>query len=128
MLLDLLYFFLPLLVCIAGLTMAFYCYRRSPILCEAIKMKRPSWMVLFISCAVSIIIPLMIVGLDHLSNYFPRGPLSLRAGAFDGVIVFVLVPLAGIAIICAFLSAIWCLLRLLVALHRHFRSVQSERP
>ena len=91
-------------------------------------MKRPYWMALFISCAVSVIIPLAAIGLDHLSNYFPRGPLSLRAGLFDGVIVFVMVPFGAIAILCAFLSAVWCLFRLTQALISHICSISAKRP
>jgi hypothetical protein len=126
MLLVLLYFFVPLLACIAGLTAVFFCYRRFPILRDAINMKRTYWMALFISCSVAAIIPLVVIGLDHLSNYLPRGPLSLRAGAFDGVIVFILVPLGAIAMFCASFSVLWCLFRLIQALLFHIRSIRLK--
>ncbi len=93
MLLVPLYLFLPLLACISGLTVAFYRYRRFPTLREAINFKRPRWVALFSSFTTAVVSPLAAMGLDHLSKYLPHGPLSLRAGAFDGVIVFILVPL-----------------------------------
>jgi hypothetical protein len=89
-------------------------------------MKHPHWLALFISCAVSVIIPVVAVGLNCLSDYLPRGPLSLRAGAFDGVIVFLLIPLGAIAIFCTFLSAVWCLFRLIQALVSQIRSIRPK--
>jgi len=126
MLLVLLYVFLPLLACIAGLTVAFFCYRRFPILREAISMKRTYWRALFICCGAAAIIPVVAVGLNYLSDYLPRGPLSLRAGAFDGVIVFILIPLGAVAVFIAFLSVVWCLFRLIQALFFHIRSIRPK--
>ncbi|HEY5504233.1 MAG TPA: hypothetical protein VIK28_03675, partial [Sedimentisphaerales bacterium] len=107
----------PLLICIAALAMAFHHWRRYPILQEAINLKRPYWLALFISCGIGAISFGGAFGLDHISKYFPRsGPPNMFDGPFDGLIMFLLLPLTLIAIVCSFIAAVWCLCRLIAAL------------
>jgi hypothetical protein len=127
MMLFLLSALLPGLICISGLAIAFHHWRRFPILREAINLKRPYWIVLFFSYGIGVVSFGGAFGLDHLSKYFPRtGPQNMFDGPFDGLIIFVLLPLALVAIVCCFLSTVWCLFRLVTALTSHIRSLQSK--
>src|ERR1039458_9450993 len=118
----------PLLICIAVLAIAFRHWRKYPILQDAINLKRPRWLTLFISCGIGSASFAAICGLDHLSKYTPRsGPPNMFGGPFDGMIIFCLIPLALAAIVCSFFSAVWCLYCLVSSLLSHVRSLQSKQ-
>jgi hypothetical protein len=116
MTLILLYALTPLLLCIAALAIAFRHWRKYPILHDAMKLKRPHWLALFISCGIGAISFGGAFGLDHLLD-----------SSFDGLIMFFLLPLGLVAIVCSFISAVWCLSRLIAALLSHVHSLQSKQ-
>ena len=54
------------------------------------------------------------LGLDHLQAHDPpRNPPNLLDGRFDGVIICFLAPLMFIGAAGSFLSALWCVVRII---------------
>ncbi len=70
------------------------------------------------------------VGLDHLQAHLQaheplRTPPSMFGGTFDGLILFLLIPLMIIGAAGTALSALWCLGRLIADLFKRGRSKQA---
>jgi hypothetical protein len=116
----------PLLVCIAGLAIAFYRWRNYPIFRDAINFKHPRWLVLFASLGIGTISFSISWGLNH-SHLFKNIHPNQMPPMFDSNDVAIILFLALVAIVCSFLSAVWCLFRLISALLSHVHSLQSKQ-
>lgn len=127
MLLLMLFLLGPLLFYNAALAIGFYRWRKYPVLREAINFRRAHWKALFISCGLGIVSFGGVWALDHFSSHADKKPSpEFFVGALGGVEMFILVPLMSVAIVCAFLSALWCLTHLVAALIAQLQSLKSK--
>ena len=128
MLVLLLFLLGPLLLYNAALAIAFYRWRKYPLLREGINFRRAHWKALFISCGLGIVSFGGVWALDLLSKHPDRRLVpELATSVIGDVAVFILIPLMSVAIVCAFLSALWCLTHLISALIAHLQSLKSKQ-
>ncbi|MGH7953609.1 MAG: hypothetical protein ACREFE_17065, partial [Limisphaerales bacterium] len=124
---SLVYTLLPMLVCIVGLAIAFHRSRTHPILQAATNFKRGHWLTLFFSLGIIVagVIVFLFAGLlQYLDEHYFHSGEKLGPG-FPFFILGIAV--AGFGLFCLWLSAVFCLWRLLSALVSHVHSVQSRR-
>ena len=118
--------FVELIVCIASLTVAFHHWRRYPILNNAINFHRFHWLALFFSLgifAVGGICVLLAKLIDILGVHYFHSAEKYGLGFPFAMLSFPFI-LAGFY--AALLTAVYCDLRLLLALLSHIRFLQSK--
>src|SRR5882724_3278756 len=124
---SLIYTLVPLLVCIVGLAVAFHRSRSRPILQAAVNFKSGHWLALFISLGIvgaGVLVFFFAGLLEFLDEHYFHSGIKLG----PGFPFFILgIGIAGFGIVCLWISAMFCLWRLLSALISHVHSVQSKR-
>jgi hypothetical protein len=118
--------FAELLICIASLTIAFHHWRRYPILHAVINFRHFHWLALFSSLGiftVGVAIFLFAGLLQFLDEHYFHSGKKLGAG-FSFYILSIPILTAGLYL--SLLCAVYCFLRLSLALLAHVHSFQSK--
>jgi hypothetical protein len=124
---SLIYTLPPLLICIAGLAIAFRCKRSQPTLQAAVNFKRGYWLALFVSLGIvgaGVVVFLFGALLEFLDQHYFHSGEKLGPG-FPFYILGL--GIAGFGTLCLWFSTAFCLARLVSALISHVHSVQSKR-
>jgi len=117
----------PMMLFIAGLAIAFRCYRSHAILQDAVNFKRGRWVAFFVSLGVFGVGVLAILFgwfLDLLDRHYFHSGEKLGFGFPFYILGF---AIGGFGALCLWFSGVICLTKLLSALISHVHSVQSKR-